>query len=59
MGGDEPRKDRPPGWKVSWRGWRVFNNVWDHMRFADSEAFVPPQPERGTTTWEQGHPPDA
>jgi hypothetical protein len=36
MGGYEPRKDQPPGWKVIWRGWRVFNNFWDHMRFAES-----------------------
>jgi hypothetical protein len=27
MGGYEPRKDQPPGWKVIWRGWRVFNNL--------------------------------
>jgi hypothetical protein len=33
MGGYEPRKDQPPGWKVIWRGWRVFNNFWDHARF--------------------------
>jgi hypothetical protein len=33
MGGYEPRKDQPPGWKVIWRGWRVFNNFWDHLHF--------------------------
>jgi hypothetical protein len=33
MGGYEPRKDQLPGWKVIWRGWRVFNNFWDHLRF--------------------------
>jgi len=39
MGGYEPRKDQPPGWKVIWRGWRVFNNFWDHLRFIrDQEA---------------------
>lgn len=39
MGGYEKRKDQPPGWKVIWRGWRVFNNFWDHMRFLrDHEA---------------------
>ncbi len=37
MGGYEPRKDQPPGWKVIWRGWRVFNNFWDHLRFMRSQ----------------------
>jgi hypothetical protein len=32
MGGHELRKDREPGWKVIWRGWRVFCNFWDHYR---------------------------
>src|SRR4051794_39632813 len=35
MGGYEPRKEQPPGWKVIWRGWRVFNNFWDHLRFIE------------------------
>jgi hypothetical protein len=44
MGGYELRKDQPPGWKVIWRGWRVFNNFWDHMRFARSrEAAAAPR----------------
>src|SRR5262249_10107500 len=34
MGGFEPRKEREPGWKVIWRGWRVFSNFWDHLRYA-------------------------
>jgi hypothetical protein len=46
MGGYEPRKDRPPGWKVIWRGWRVFNNFWDHMRFSRSDMPAPLQPKR-------------
>lgn len=41
MGGYELRKDQPPGWKVIWRGWRVFNNFWDHMRFARSHETAP------------------
>jgi hypothetical protein len=41
MGGYEPRKDQPPGWKVIWRGWRVFNNFWDHARFLQSHDAAP------------------
>jgi hypothetical protein len=46
MGGYELRKDRPPGWKVIWRGWRVFNNFWDHMRFARKQVAEQAQPGR-------------
>jgi hypothetical protein len=42
MGGYEKRKDRKPGWKVIWRGWRVFNNFWDHLRFARSQQDAAP-----------------
>jgi hypothetical protein len=45
MGGYEPRKDRPPGWKVIWRGWRVFNNFWDHVRFLRSQTAAPARPK--------------
>ena len=41
MGGYEPRKDQPPGWKVIWRGWRVFNNFWDHARFLHNHDAAP------------------
>ena len=53
MGGYEPRKDQPPGWKVIWRGWRVFNNFWDHLRFiqklevAALRRGAPPPPGSG------------
>jgi hypothetical protein len=47
MGGYETRKDQPPGWKVIWRGWRVFNNFWDHMRFAQSRDAGPARPAAG------------
>ena len=46
MGGYEPRKDQPPGWKVIWRGWRVFNNFWDHLRFIRTQEAEPPQRKR-------------
>jgi 5-methylcytosine-specific restriction endonuclease McrA len=46
MGGYEPRKDQPPGWKVIWRGWRVFNNFWDHLRFIRSQEAELPQRRR-------------
>ena len=36
MGGYEPRKDREPGWKVIWRGWRVFSNLCDHWNYIRS-----------------------
>jgi len=42
MGGYEPRKNRHPGWKVIWRGWRVFNNFWDHLRFLDNHRGATP-----------------
>jgi hypothetical protein len=49
MGGYEPRKDQPPGWKVIWRGWRALNNFWDHLRFLqDYEADTPSRNRRGT-----------
>jgi hypothetical protein len=47
MGGYEPRKDQPPGWKVIWRGWRVFNNFWDHARFLQSHDAAP-TPRKGS-----------
>jgi hypothetical protein len=44
MGGYEPRQDREPGWKVIWRGWRVFSNFWDHIRYAvEHRLGFPPQ----------------
>jgi hypothetical protein len=43
MGGYEPRKDREPGWKVIWRGWRVFSNFWDHFRYAQHRLDSPSQ----------------
>jgi hypothetical protein len=44
MGGYEPRKDREPGWKVIFRGWRVFSNFWDHIRYAAKHRLgFPPQ----------------
>jgi hypothetical protein len=44
MGGHELRKDREPGWKVIWRGWRVFSNFWDHIRYAvEHRLGFPPQ----------------
>lgn len=46
MGGYEPRKDQPPGWKVIWRGWRVFNNFWDHLRFLRSQQDALPHRRR-------------
>ena len=46
MGGYEPRKDRPPGWKVIWRGWRVFNNFWDHVRFMRHQTAALARPKR-------------
>ena len=46
MGGYEPRKDRPPGWKVIWRGWRVFNNFWDHVRFVRHQTAPLARPKR-------------
>jgi hypothetical protein len=42
IGGYEPRKDRQPGWKVIWRGWRAFNNFWDHLRFLRRQQVAPP-----------------
>lgn len=45
MGGYEKRKDQPPGWKVIWRGWRVFNNFWDHARFL-REKGAPARPSQ-------------
>jgi len=41
MGGDERRADREPGWKVIWRGWRVFHNFWDHLRYAQDRLGFP------------------
>jgi hypothetical protein len=57
MGGYEPRKDRPPGWKVIWRGWRVFNNFWDHMRFSHSESAALPPPKRSPARASAAAPP--
>jgi hypothetical protein len=45
MGGYERRADREPGWKVIWRGWRVFSNFWDHIRYA-AEHHLGPPPQR-------------
>jgi hypothetical protein len=50
MGGYELRKGRQPGWKVIFRGWRVFNNFWDHQRFLASEGLVPPRRTRPART---------
>jgi len=50
MGGYEPRKDQPPGWKVIFRGWRVFNNFWDHQCFLQREGLAPPQRTRPVGT---------
>jgi hypothetical protein len=47
MGGYEPRKNGKPGWKVIWRGWRVFSNFWDHLRYAQHRTASPhPRPPR-------------
>jgi hypothetical protein len=43
LGGYEPRKDQPPGWKVIWRGWRVLNNFWDHLLFFQGQDAPVPQ----------------
>jgi hypothetical protein len=54
LGGYEPRKDHPPGWQVIWRGWRVLNNLWDHLCFFQEHeqeaASVPRRPPHGTAT---------
>jgi len=50
MGGYELRKGRQPGWKVIFRGWRVFNNFWDHQRFLESERQVAPRRSRPART---------
>jgi hypothetical protein len=53
MGGYEPRKDREPGWKVIWRGSRVFSNFWDHLRYAAEHRLGFP-PQRRASDRQQG-----
>jgi hypothetical protein len=49
LGGWEPRNDRPPGWRVVWRGWRRFTDL---RGFADFLDRAPPSTDanRGKAT---------
>jgi hypothetical protein len=41
LGGYEPRRDRPPGWQVIFRGWGVFQNfraIAEHLLTGDDAA---------------------
>lgn len=54
MGGYELRKGRDPGWQVIWRGWKVFNNFWDHLRFLQGRAGAQGPARRGGPLPQQG-----
>jgi hypothetical protein len=47
MGGYELRKGHEPGWQVIWRGWKVFHNFWDHLRFIQARAGAQDAGRRG------------